>query len=103
MTRAARGPIVLGLLVALSAAAAAAPRDPFVFGPRSEDEGPKTPVLVGVLWDTARPLAVIDDREASTGDEVGGWRITAIRPDGVQIQRDGRQEFLTPGTAFPSD
>ena len=74
-----------------------------MFGPRAEGLVQAGPVLIGVLWDQTQPLAIVDEQAVGIGGEIGGWRITAIQPGGIEIERGERQEFLTPGTAFPQD
>ncbi len=82
---------------------AAEPRDPFMFGPRSEGVEPSGPILVGVLWDATQPLAMVGEETVAVGGRISGWQVMHIQPDGIVIQREDRREFLTPGMPFPLD
>jgi len=81
-------------------AAAGALRDPFTFGPRTEEI--EQAVVVGVLWDATHPLAIIGEEPVAVGDTVsGGWRIAEIRQDGIVLQRGGVREFVRLGQPLP--
>ena len=66
-------------------------RDPFTFGPRPGEITYTQPTLVGVLWDTAHPLAIIGDRTVNVGDMIGDWRVVEMTPGGIYVQRDERR------------
>jgi len=80
-------------------------RDPFTFGPRQETAQQMTtgPVLMGVLWDATKPLAILGDETVGVGDVVAEWRVVEIRPNGIVVQRGERQAFVAPGSNLPSD
>lgn len=80
-------------------------RDPFVFGPRRETVEPSeaSVVLVGILWDAHRPVAVIGEELVGIGQEVAGWRMVEIRPDHVVIERGSRRETLALGEPLPPE
>lgn len=86
-----------------SYAAAAEPRDPFMFGPREGEAVVGHGQLTGILWDAATPLAVIDGEPRGVGSVVAGWTVTAIAPDRVVIEQAGRRETLTLGALIPSE
>ena len=84
-------------------AAAAEPRDPFMFGPREGESATGGGQLTGILWDATTPLAVIDGEPLGVGSAVAGWTVTAIASDYVVVERDGRRKTLTPGASIPSE
>ena len=94
------------LVLACATAAAAEPRrDPFMFGSASgstsEAAGVPGPILIGVLWDAAQPLAVFGEEPVPAGHEVAGWRIAEITPNGVVVERGGQRVSLEPGQTIP--
>lgn len=98
------------LLAGATAAWAAEPqRDPFMFGPRPGGEPVEDiqvpavpgPVLIGVLWDAERPLAVLGEEPTAAGQEVAGWLIVEISPNGITIERHGQRRSLEPGERIP--
>ena len=97
---AAMGGIVLS--VGVASLAAAEPRDPFMFGARATDAATGRGQLNGILWDAAKPLAIIDGEPRDIGAVVDGWTVVSIAPDQVVIERAGRRETLVIGAAIPS-
>lgn len=84
-------------------------RDPFV--PLVRDgrmiavtaEGPSSsepvdlslPLLGGILWDAAgRSIALLNDKEATVGEVIGGYQVAEIHPDHVVLEQEGRQVTL---------
>ena len=78
-------------------------RDPFTFSPRTEAVEHTGVVLVGVLWDTTNPLAIIGETPVGVGDSVAGWQMIEIQPNGVMVQRGERKQFIALGHTLPSD
>ena len=81
-------------------------RDPFVFGPRECAGMPVQVgrlVLVGVLWDATRPLAIVGNETVDVGDLIAEWRVVEIRQNGIVVQRGEHQAFVTPGSSLPND
>ena len=80
-------------------------RDPFTFGPRTDTALPVAtgPVLMGVLWDATKPLAILGDETVGVGDVIAEWRVLEIRQNGIVVQRGERQAFVTPGSSLPGD
>ncbi|MBI2495959.1 MAG: hypothetical protein HYY59_00375 [Candidatus Omnitrophica bacterium] len=82
-------------------------RDPFTFGPRVEAVTkvvkPAGPVLMGILWDATRPLAIVGEETVAAGDTVAGWRVVRILEGHIVIQRGERRETMTPGGSIPLD
>lgn len=64
-------------------------RDPFSSTP-TEGQQIKdgVPILTGIIWDKAKPLAVINDDVVGIGGEVGGYKVTNIEKDRVILQKD---------------
>lgn len=63
-------------------------RDPF-----SQASGGQETVgltLSGILWDAARPLAVVNGTPVAVGDDIDGFRVTEITPERVVLS-DGTQ------------
>ena len=88
----------------LAVCAAEELRDPFVFGPRSDAPAQSASgVLTGILWDATNPLAMVGNEPMGVGASVMGWQVVRIQHDGVEVQRDGRREFITPGSSLPQD
>ena len=65
-------------------------RDPFTHG--FLNEGASELNLSGILWDAAEPMAIINGETLHVGDELEGYRITAIGHDRVSVS-DGSQTF----------
>ena len=58
-------------------------RDPFILsGVGEEAHGLH---LSGILWDPAKPLAIIDGQTVQVGDQLGEYRITSIDRETVTI------------------
>ncbi|MDP3768371.1 MAG: hypothetical protein Q8S13_10175 [Dehalococcoidia bacterium] len=62
-------------------------RDPFSRGP-ARGHGELT--LSGILWDAARPIAIINGETLQPGEEIDGFRIVSIEPTRVVVT-DGTQ------------
>lgn len=100
--------MVFLILVCATTAAAEPRRDPFMFGSAFESAPAASvapavpgPVLIGVLWDAAQPLAVFGEDPIAAGQEVAGWRIAEITPNGVVVERGGQRVSLEPGQNIP--
>ncbi len=80
-------------------------RDPFVFGPRASTQTQRAtgPALNGVLWDAAKPFALVGDAMVGPGDTVSGWQVVEIQKTGLMVQRGERRAFIALGDAFPTD
>lgn len=50
--------------------------------------GEEALVLRGILWDPKSPLAIVNDRVVSPGEEIGRWHVVEIQKDRV-ILSDG--------------
>ena len=67
------------------------------------------PVLYGILWDPAgrSSLALLNDKEAKVGEQVGAYRVEEIRQDAVVLTREDGEpvvlqvSFETPEAASP--
>lgn len=46
---------------------------------------PPTLILKGIVWDTDRPQAIINDQVLSQGDIIEGARIVSIRKSGINL------------------
>ena len=51
----------------------------------------------GIVWDTARVHAVINDSVVRVGEEVNGIRIVAIEPDRVTVAKGGQRQVIRLG------
>jgi len=51
--------------------------------------------VTGILYDETAPIAIIDGEVRLVNETVGGWRVTAITPDTVTVERDGRSFLLS--------
>ena len=78
-------------------------RDPFVFGPRDASDHHAALMLIGVLWDTAHPLAMVGDTTVGVGDQIGDWHVIKIQHDGILIEQGERRKLITTGMAIPED
>ena len=76
-------------------------RDHFVFGARAASGPYHGLALIGVLWDATSPLAMVGDQTLGVGDQVEGWRIVEIRPDGIVVESAGRRETVRIGKNLP--
>jgi hypothetical protein len=76
-------------------------RDPFTFGPRTDQLESRKTVLGGILWDPKTPLAIVGEQTVGVGDRIGDWLIMEIHPDGLVIQRGDERTTLSPGDAIP--
>ncbi len=71
-------------------------RDPFAQAAAAQSTLGFT--LSGILWEAARPLAVVNGTAVMVGDEIEGFRVTEITPEQV-VLTDGTQTYrlrLTP-------
>ncbi len=89
--------------VGVGAVGAETLRDPFIFGSGDPRGDSTTSVLVGVLWDTQKPVAVVGERSVVTGQFIGDWEVVEIRPEGIVVQRGVRQVLIEPGQTLPGD
>jgi len=66
-------------------------RNPFAPGSIS---GPASNLtLNGIIWDSAKPKAMINNSTVSEGDKIGGYTVKNIESDKV-ILRDGEEELV---------
>ncbi len=61
-------------------------RDPFTLG--SSAEGALGLALVGIVWDAAHPMAMINGFPVVVGDEIEGYRVVQILQDRVMVVDD---------------
>lgn len=82
-------------------------RDPFAFGPRVEAVNrvvkPAGAMLMGILWDATRPLAIVGEETVAVGDTVAGWQVVQILEGHIVIQRGERRATIPPGGSIPVD
>lgn len=79
-------------------------RDPFVFGSRGPEAKPSVqPTLIGVLWDTRKPLAMIGEYALGIGETIAGWTVVEIQQGSVTLQRAHRSVTLIPGNTLPAE
>lgn len=81
-------------------------RDPFInpFEIIEEETGTAPAVEIdlsnfhvqGMVWNTNKPQAVINNNVVEKGDMIDGAEILEIRRDGVYVLFDGRQYILKP-------
>ncbi|MBL6854210.1 MAG: hypothetical protein ISQ86_12550 [Alphaproteobacteria bacterium] len=70
---------------------------------------PPTLSLVGVIIDGSRQLALLRVPQsplavsASVGDDVAGWRVTAVYPDHIVLRRDTTEMAFSLNSNRPSD
>ncbi len=76
-------------------------RDPFVFGSRAPTTTQSRPMLIGILWDATKPLAMLGEQTVAVGDTIEGWQIIAIEQDGIHLQRGDERAFVTTGHPLP--
>jgi len=76
-------------------------RDPFTFGPREDMPAATAVILMGVLWDSPQPLAIVGGETVGVGDRVGDWEVVKIQETGIVIQRGDRRETVAIGSNLP--
>ncbi|MGK7297103.1 MAG: general secretion pathway protein GspB [Candidatus Wenzhouxiangella sp. M2_3B_020] len=90
---------VLASAIGVSAGDAPAQADPMRpptpselarFGPQTDARPDESFRLQSVLIAPNRRVAIVNDQRVGTGDDVDGARVTAIEPDGVVLEFDGR-------------
>ena len=64
-------------------------RDPFTLG---RGTGPGGFTLSGILWDTQRPIAIINGQMLQVGEELDGYRVAEISQDRVSLT-DGAHTY----------
>jgi len=74
---------------------------------RSVSSGPEVygdqPILQGILWDSAGgSIALLNDGEYKTGDEVSGYQVVEIRRDAVVLASGGKRTVLQISFESPS-
>ena len=70
---------------------------------------PTAPQLLGVVASDSQAIVVVRGGDGTVlrlaqGESIDGWRVVAIRPRGIDVERDGvRQslDMLPPGSAAP--
>ena len=71
-------------------------RDPFglASGAHEVQEKPKKKELSleGIIWNAAKPQALIDGNLVKVGDKIGNAQVVEIKKDGVKM-RDSEKEF----------
>jgi hypothetical protein len=50
--------------------------------------------LKGILWDSQKPLAIINDEVVGTGSFVKGIKVKRIEPDHIVLEVGGEENFL---------
>ncbi|MBN1404944.1 MAG: hypothetical protein JW946_00305 [Candidatus Omnitrophica bacterium] len=50
--------------------------------------------ILGLVWDTSRPQAIIDGKILSVGEEVSGCRLLSVERDGVKVEYKGYEFFI---------
>jgi hypothetical protein len=98
VVRAAPVPPSPGVEQGLGGAPTASTRDPF--SPASEAIKSDSPIvkLKGVVWDSRRPLAVVEDGAGVTyiiksGDRVGEDQLRAIKPDRIVLRKKSGKTY----------
>lgn len=51
-------------------------------------------VISGLVWDTARPQAIIDNLIMNVGDSIGSWMIVEISQKGILVESASRARYL---------
>jgi len=69
-----------------SAASLSWKRDPFTLGSSAEEALGLT--LVGIVWEAAHPMAMINGVPVVVGDEIEGYRVVQILQDRVTVVDD---------------
>ncbi len=59
-----------------------------------QDEPPPNFSLAGLVWNTDKPTAILDNSILGIGDSIKGWRITDINQTGVTIESANRIRYL---------
>ncbi|HSV43816.1 MAG TPA: hypothetical protein VLJ10_04600 [Candidatus Bathyarchaeia archaeon] len=59
-----------------------------------KDEPPPNFSLAGLVWNTEKPTAILDNSILGVGDSIKGWRITDINQKGVTIESANRIRYL---------
>jgi hypothetical protein len=90
---------VLACSLGVAAASASAQADPMRpptpselarFGPGTEGRPDESFRLQSLLIAPDRRVAIVNDQRVKRGDDIDGARVTAIEPDGVVLEFDGR-------------
>lgn len=85
-------------------------RDPFAFGVRAESGRPQAvqeglagrSSITGIVWDSVRPMALVDGEPVELNATVAGWQIVEIHADRIVVERGEQQHTLAPGDTFPA-
>jgi hypothetical protein len=62
---------------------------------RGKDGAPPSLRLSGVLWDETKPIAILNGKPLTVGEEVDGARVVKIDLDGVKVRYNGREYVLS--------
>ena len=66
-------------------------RDPFFKSQRGPLSGPS---LEGIIWDSKKPIAIINDEILEVGDQIKGYTVIEIRVEEVILRDDQDQSRL---------
>lgn len=81
------------------------PVQPVIEPPRIEQKFPPSPVpeillptlnITGLIWDTNRPQAIVNDEIVDVGDTILGVRIIAIKKTGIDVLFYGKNFSIGP-------
>lgn len=50
--------------------------------------------IVGLIWNTDHPQAIVNDRIVQVGDQIGEWKIQKIDRDGIEISFQDKKIFI---------
>lgn len=59
-------------------------------------EPPPDLKISGLVWNTSRPQAIVNDRVVDVGDVIEEAKIVSIRRDGIKIEFKGQNFDLSP-------
>ncbi|MEJ2745576.1 MAG: hypothetical protein P8123_07835 [bacterium] len=61
---------------------------------KRKESAPPPLRLSGVLWDESKPLAILNGKPLTVGEEIGGAKVIRINPDGVKVRYNGMEYAL---------
>ena len=53
-------------------------------------------IVSGLIWNSKKPAAIINDEVVAIGDQVSNWAISEITKDGVRVSYEDRSLWIKP-------
>jgi len=76
------------------------PADRTALRPQETDVPPPVFTINGLVWNTPRPQAIVDNLVRNVGDYIGQWKITEIGKEGIRVKYQTFEYLIEPKQTF---